>query len=130
MQTSSRCAAPPPRGCSPALIDCFCAYCTENGLMANPTKCEVVVSVFSGGTSWAWSGRRSWTLPSADTSRTALAVADKFKYLGVELHGSKDIRAARCRPQAQPDGGGPAWGQPPPEGTAHPVQPQRGDVPF
>jgi hypothetical protein len=30
---------------------------------------------------------------SAGASRTALAVADKFKYLGVELHGSKDIRA-------------------------------------
>jgi hypothetical protein len=33
-------------------------------------------------------------LPSAGASCPALAVADKFKYLGVELHRSKDIRAA------------------------------------
>jgi hypothetical protein len=74
-----------------SLIDCFCAYCAESSLIVNPTKCELVVFC---GTSQAWSGRRSWTLPSAGASRTALAVADKFKYLGVELHGSKDIRAA------------------------------------
>jgi hypothetical protein len=59
--------------------------------MVNPTKCDVVVFC---GTSRAWSGRRSWNLPSAGASRPALAVADKFKYLGVELHCSKDIRAA------------------------------------
>jgi hypothetical protein len=74
-----------------SLIDCFCAYCTESGLMVNPTKCEVEVVCW---TSRAWSGRRSWTLPSAGASRTALAVADKFKYLGLELHSSKDICAA------------------------------------
>jgi hypothetical protein len=27
------------------LIDCFCVNCTESGLMVNPTKCEVVVSL-------------------------------------------------------------------------------------
>jgi hypothetical protein len=57
-------------------VDCFFVYCTENGLTVNPAKCEVVVF---GGTSRAWSSQRSWTLPSAGASCTALAVADKFK---------------------------------------------------
>jgi hypothetical protein len=72
------------------LIDCFCAYCAENGLIVNPSKCEVMV--FGNGS--AWPGRRTWTLLAADGRRTTMAVVTKFKYLGVELHGAHDITAA------------------------------------
>jgi hypothetical protein len=72
------------------LNDCFCTYCAEHGLIVNPAKCEVVVF----GSSRAWPGKRHWTLLRADGRRTPMAVAAKFKYLGVELHGDKDITAA------------------------------------
>ena len=72
------------------LIDCYCTYCADNGLIVNPTKCEAVV--FGNGN--AWRGRRSWTLPAPGGSRSAMAVVPKFKYLGVELHGAGDITKA------------------------------------
>ena len=72
------------------LIDCYCDYCGENGLLVNPTKCEAMV--FGNGR--AWPGRRRWTLPTAGGRRTAMTVVTKFKYLGVELHGNGDITKA------------------------------------
>jgi hypothetical protein len=49
------------------LIDCYCEYCGENGLLVNPAKCEAMV--FGNGR--AWPGRRRWTLPAAGGRRTA-----------------------------------------------------------
>ena len=72
------------------LSDCFCTYCAEHGLIVNPAKCEVMVF----GSSKAWPGQRHWTLLRADGRRSTMAVVTKFKYLGVELHGDKDITAA------------------------------------
>ena len=72
------------------LVDCFCTYCAENGLIVNPSKCEVMV--FGNGRAWA--GKRTWVLLAADGKRTPMAVVTKFKYLGVELHGAHDITAA------------------------------------
>jgi hypothetical protein len=44
------------------LIDCYCDYCRENGLLVvNPAKCEAMV--FGNGS--AWPGRCRWTLPAA-----------------------------------------------------------------
>jgi hypothetical protein len=40
------------------------------------------------------SRKRDWTLQAPGGGRTPLAVSEHFKYLGVELHGSKCIRAA------------------------------------
>ena len=71
-------------------MDCFCTYCGENGLIVNPTKCEVVVF----GNAASWPRKRTWTLLQTDGQRPAMAVVPKFKYLGVELHGTKTIRAA------------------------------------
>jgi hypothetical protein len=70
--------------------------------MTDASLSRMILLVFCG-TSRAWSGRRSWTLPSDAASRTALAVAYKFKYQGFELHGSNQGHPCRCRPQAQPD---------------------------
>lgn len=66
-------------------IDTFHAYCCKHGLIVNPSKCEVVV--FSKRcTAWA---KTKWHIGGA-----ALPRAEKFKYLGVELHGTKGIKAA------------------------------------
>ncbi len=72
------------------LIDCYCDYCGENGLLVIPAKCETMV--FGNGS--AGPGRRRWTLPAAGGRRTAMTVVTKFKYLGVELHGNGDITRA------------------------------------
>lgn len=72
------------------LINCFCTYCAEHGLIVNPAKCEVMV--FGNGK--AWPGQQQWTLQAPDGRRSVMAVVTKFKYLGVELHGAKDITAA------------------------------------
>ena len=69
------------------LSDCFCTYCAEHGLIVNPAKCEVMVF----GSSRAWPGQRHWTLLRADGRPTTMAVV---VYLGVELHGNKDIISA------------------------------------
>ena len=37
------------------LIDCFCAYCTEHGLVVKPSKCAVMVF----GAANAWAGQRA-----------------------------------------------------------------------
>ena len=67
------------------IIDCFVGYCDTHGLIINPQKCEVVV--FAGRcNTWANS---SWT-----AGDHVLARVDKFKYLGVELHGTQGIAAA------------------------------------
>jgi hypothetical protein len=77
------------------LIDCFCAYCTENDLMVDLTKCEV--DVF-GGTSQTWSSRRSWTLRAPEGPPAPfpipLAMAGKFKYNEARLHDDETICAA------------------------------------
>jgi hypothetical protein len=65
------------------LIDCFVEYCDAHGLQVNPSKCEVVVFA---ETSRAWSGS-SWNIKGRQLPRT-----QKFKYLGVELHGTAGIK--------------------------------------
>jgi hypothetical protein len=76
------------------ILDAFADYCKANGLIINPSKCETVV--FSGGGAWP---QASWTVKEPDSSgpepsRRDLARVQKFKYLGVELHGSSSITAA------------------------------------
>jgi hypothetical protein len=62
------------------LIDCFVEYCDAHGLQVNPSKCEVVVfSKTSRACSWNIKGRQ-------------LPRSQKFKYLGVELHGTASIK--------------------------------------
>ena len=65
------------------LIDCFVAYCDAHGLQVNPKKCEVVVFA---KTSRAWKGS-SWEIKGRQLPRS-----QKFKYLGVELHGTAGIK--------------------------------------
>ena len=72
------------------LIDCFAAYCREHGLIINPSKCEVMVV---SGNSRAMQGA-SWHDGGLWGDRKPLARVQKFKYLGVELHGTKTIKAA------------------------------------
>ncbi len=67
------------------LIDSFVLYCKEHGLAINPNKCEIVVFAKS---SRAWS-KHQWQVDSVTLPRS-----QKFKYLGVELHGSRGIKAA------------------------------------
>ena len=71
------------------IINCFCAYCTEHGLIVNPSKCEVMV--FAGNT-LAWPGA-TWHTIKPDGTHTPLARVQKFKYLGVELHGARNCKA-------------------------------------
>ena len=71
-----------------AIIDSFACYCQEHGLLINPHKCEVMV--FSGSTR-TWVGH-NWHTRTGDQQQE-LARVTKFKYLGVELHGSKRIKA-------------------------------------
>jgi hypothetical protein len=76
------------------ILDHFADYCKANGLIINPSKCETVV--FSGGGAWP---RASWTVKEPDSAgpeprRRELARVQKFKYLGVDLHGSSSITAA------------------------------------
>ena len=67
------------------LIDVFHAYCQEHGLIVNPDKCEVVVFA---KTSRTWR-KHQWCVGPALLPRS-----QKFKYLGVELHGTHGIKAA------------------------------------
>ena len=73
-----------------AIINCFCAYCTEHGLIINPSKCEVMV--FAGNT-LAWPGA-AWHTVKPDGTQVPLTRVQKFKYLGVELHGARNCKAA------------------------------------
>ena len=67
------------------LIDCFCAYCAEHGLVVNPSKCAVMVF----GAANAWAGRRAWSIPAAEHGdRRPLPVVDEVTYLGLEVHGA------------------------------------------
>ena len=68
------------------LLDCFHAYCCKNGLIVNPTKCEVMV--FAGRRD-TWSNQPDWTVGGATLPRV-----EKFKYLGVEVHCTKSIKFA------------------------------------
>jgi hypothetical protein len=70
------------------LIDCFffcfVAYSDAHGrLQVNPKKCEVVVFAKN---SRAWSGS-SWEIRGRQLPRS-----QKFKYLGVELHGTAGFK--------------------------------------
>jgi hypothetical protein len=65
------------------IVDCFCTYCNEHGLIINPTKCEVVV----------FASKRAWPRATWTAAGKPLARVDSFKYLGVELYGSKSIRS-------------------------------------
>ena len=69
-----------------ALIDRFCTYCADNGLIVNRAKCKAIMH-------GVWQRRclacqRGWTLQSADGVRMPMAMVGKFKYLGLELHGA------------------------------------------
>jgi hypothetical protein len=70
------------------LLNCFAAYCKEHALIINPSKCEVMVFA---GNSRAMNGA-VWFDGTEDQKQ--LARVHKFKYLGVELHGYKSIKAA------------------------------------
>jgi exonuclease III len=72
-----------------AIINCFCSYCTEHGLIVNPSKCEAMVFA---GNARAWPGA-AWHTVRADGTHVPLARVEKFKYLGVELHGTRHIKA-------------------------------------
>jgi hypothetical protein len=65
------------------MLNAFQQYCTIHDLIINPTKCEVVV--FGGGKAWP---HYSWQV-----NGNALTRAKHFKYLGVTLAGSRDIKA-------------------------------------
>lgn len=65
------------------LIDEFVAYCDAHGLQVNPQKCEIVVFA---KTSRAWAGS-DWNIKGRPLPRS-----QKFKYLGVELHGTAGIK--------------------------------------
>jgi hypothetical protein len=68
------------------LLDCFGTYCHENGLIINPSKCEVVV--FAGKRT-TWAKLPDWTVGNAKLPRS-----EKFKYLGVEVHCTQGIKFA------------------------------------
>jgi hypothetical protein len=72
------------------IIDCFSKFCTENGLLVNPNKCEVMVFA---GTAVAWRGHK-WHAHTPGGDQLPLARVEKFKYLGVELHGCRNATAA------------------------------------
>jgi hypothetical protein len=65
------------------LLDCFSEYCQENGLIINPTKCEIVV--FGGCNAWR---KHEWKVDGRPINR-----AHHFKYLGVVLEGSSSIKS-------------------------------------
>ncbi len=67
------------------LIDKFQTYCKENGLAVNPDKCEVVVFAKNS---------RAWLNHQWHVDSVPLPKSRKFKYLGVELHGTQGIKAA------------------------------------
>jgi hypothetical protein len=76
-----------------AIIDCFGNYCTEHGLIINPSKCEAMV--FCGNcTAWPGATWHTSANQAGAVQQRPLARVQKFKYLGVELHGSKSIKAA------------------------------------
>ncbi len=68
------------------LLDCFNMYCHEHGLIVNPSKCEVVV--FAGKRT-TWANLPDWTVGGVKLPR-----AEKFKYLGVEVHCTQGIKFA------------------------------------
>ena len=62
-----------------ALLDCFGNFCNTNGLIINPTKCEMVV--FGGSRAWK---QHTWNVNGRRINR-----ARQFKYLGVVLEGTQ-----------------------------------------
>lgn len=67
------------------IIDSFHQYCVQHGLLVNPSKCEVVIFC-QRSTAWA---SHEWLVGGQKLPRV-----EKFKYLGVELYGTKGIRSA------------------------------------
>ena len=78
------------------LINSFCKYCQEHGLVVNPSKCEAMV--FAVGN--AWQNQRTWTLPAAgqgDRQPRGLEVR------GAARHApERQAAAVTCRDHSQP----------------------------